>query len=369
MAGEDYQIRAMESGEKEIVKSLMNDAFPFLMRLFFSFSNNILVAERNGEIIGGVILKIFLLPKNIKAGLVSLIFCSRKHSGQGVGQALAAEGVKLLEANECSEIFACVEGDNTGSSKLFLINGFNRLSLFQQIKAYGFSCFQIWFHSYHLFDIGHFMWSKSNRHEEINMVNKHNTWLQLTLIIITHVVIFTIALWRQGVDGYFSKESLLTLFVCFTALYVIRYGAMLCVASLHKIKYELRVWESGISLSFMIALFFGGGMVSPSTLYPSGDNWKYHEQIRHLGVMALSSSICLVSFVWSIGLLMNFNLISSVYLTSFEISFSIGVSLLILDVVLPFFPFSSFSGKRLWDWNKYVWGMLSLSIVPLLVVF
>nr|WP_275440799.1 GNAT family N-acetyltransferase [Vibrio sp. Of7-15] len=339
------------------------------MRLFFSFSNNILVAERNGEIVGGVILKVFLLPKSIKAGLVSLIFCSPRYSGQGIGQLLADEGVKCLEKEGCSDIFACVEGDNTGSSKLFVTSGFNRLSLLQQIKAYGFGCLPIWFHSYHFFDIGHFMWSKSSRTAQVSNTDKSNMLFELLFIIVAHVTIFSIALWRQEIEDYSSVESILTLLVCFSAFYETRYSAMLCVAWANNIKYELRMWESGLSLSFCIALLFGGGMVSPGSLYPRGNNWKYHEHLQHLGVMALVSSACLIGAVWTIGGLIKFNLLPSMYLSSFETAFSIGVGLLILDVVLPFFPFSSFSGKRLWDWNKYIWGILSLSIVPFFIVF
>ncbi|MCE2572984.1 GNAT family N-acetyltransferase [Motilimonas eburnea] len=369
MSAESYKIRAMEAGEKEQVKSIMKDAFPFLMRLFFSLSGRVFVAERNGEVIGGIILKVFFLPKQIKAGLVSLIFCAPKHSGQGIGHALALAGVKHLEHEGCTEIFACVEGDNTGSSKLFVTNGFRRLSLWQQLKTYGVNCLRIWFHSYHFFDIGHFMWSKSSRVAEVNHLSKAQTLFELLFIIVAHVAIFSLVSWRLGSEEFLAMTNVLTLVVCFSAFYVIRYGAMACIAWLHQLKCELRMWESGLSLSFFIALLFGGSLVAPGSLYPRGDSWKYNEHIKHLGVMALSSSICLLAVVWLIGGLISFNALPSQWLPSFETALSIGTGLLMLDLVLPFFPFSSFNGKRLWDWNKYVWGALSLGVMPLLVVF
>lgn len=369
MNQQDYKIREMQAEEKEQVKSIMKDAFPFLMRLFFSFSNHILVAEKNGVIVGGVILKMFFLPKKVKAGLVSLIFCTPRQSGQGIGQILASKGVKQLEEKGCSEIFACVEGNNTSSNKLFITSGFHQLSLFQQVKTYGFSTLLIWFHSYHLFDVGHFLLSKSTQKREKRNSKEANSWFEFIFTLICHVAIFSVTLWRQGEDDHFSTESLLTLLACFGLFFAVRCGAMFCISWFNRIQYEFRMWESGLSLSSIIALLFGGFMVSPGTLYPVEHNWKYRDHTQPLGVMALASSLSLITLVWAMGLLIHFSLIPSLFLFHFETAFSIGIGLLFLDVMLPFFPFSSFNGRRLWDWSKPTWALLSLSIIPLLIVF
>ena len=38
----------------------------------------------------------------------------------------------------------------------------------------------------------------------------------------------------------------------------------------------------------------------------------------------------------------------------------IGKPLALFDVALPFFPFSGFNGRRIWDWNKVVWVVMAL---------
>lgn len=46
----------------------------------------------------------------------------------------------------------------------------------------------------------------------------------------------------------------------------------------------------------------------------------------------------------------------------------IGKPLALFDIALPFFPFVSYSGGRLWDWNRVVWGVLALAAVALFLV-
>jgi hypothetical protein len=47
---------------------------------------------------------------------------------------------------------------------------------------------------------------------------------------------------------------------------------------------------------------------------------------------------------------------------------TIGLSLILFDIVLVFFPFVSFNGRRIWDWNKLLWGFLALATVMLFFV-
>jgi hypothetical protein len=41
----------------------------------------------------------------------------------------------------------------------------------------------------------------------------------------------------------------------------------------------------------------------------------------------------------------------------------IGKSLALFDIALIFFPFASFNGRRIWDWNRVVWGVLAAAAV------
>jgi hypothetical protein len=35
------------------------------------------------------------------------------------------------------------------------------------------------------------------------------------------------------------------------------------------------------------------------------------------------------------------------------------------DVLLPFSVFSSFDGRRVWDWNRPAWGALAVAVLGL----
>jgi hypothetical protein len=45
-----------------------------------------------------------------------------------------------------------------------------------------------------------------------------------------------------------------------------------------------------------------------------------------------------------------------------------GLTLAAVDVLLAFFPFASFNGRRIWDWNRAAWGMLAVAVAGLFVV-
>jgi hypothetical protein len=42
--------------------------------------------------------------------------------------------------------------------------------------------------------------------------------------------------------------------------------------------------------------------------------------------------------------------------------------LAVIDVLLPFFPFVSFGGRRIWDWNRVAWGVLVVAVLGLFLV-
>jgi hypothetical protein len=46
----------------------------------------------------------------------------------------------------------------------------------------------------------------------------------------------------------------------------------------------------------------------------------------------------------------------------------VGKSLVLFDIAMPFFPFVSFNGRRLWDWNKIVWAVLAIAAVAVFLV-
>jgi hypothetical protein len=42
-----------------------------------------------------------------------------------------------------------------------------------------------------------------------------------------------------------------------------------------------------------------------------------------------------------------------------------GLMLAAFDVLLPFSVFSSFDGRRVWDWSRLAWGALAVAVLGL----
>lgn len=43
----------------------------------------------------------------------------------------------------------------------------------------------------------------------------------------------------------------------------------------------------------------------------------------------------------------------------------IGKALLLFDTCLPFFHFKCYNGRKVWDWNKAIWGILAILVLAL----
>ena len=114
----DVVIRPMGDHERRTVHTIMRRAFPLFDRLAFSWTPNVLVAERGGQLLGAIVLKLFTLPHNRKAGSVAWVFTAPEVRGQGLGQRLVEAGLDFFERQGCDEILVTVEGFNTSSSSI-----------------------------------------------------------------------------------------------------------------------------------------------------------------------------------------------------------------------------------------------------------
>lgn len=353
----DQLLRKMKPEEKREVKSVMKSAFPFLLRLFFYFTRDIIVLEIGGKIVGAAVLKIFSYTKNKKSGLIAFIFSSPEYQGKGVGQKLVEGGINYLEDAGCSDIYAMVEGDNTSSSKLFSNRGFNLLTPFEQLRLYGLKIFHVWFYTYHMFDIGCFMWVKNDK----ELLNKKS--FQWVASLILHIFIYFIALKRRSF--ILSYDTFIAVGFSFLFIFGLRMLIMFTVAKLQGLKVQYRMWESGIFLNFIISTLFGGFVFAPGTLYPVEKNWSYRDYKKKLGIIALVSSIVLISVSAILALALKYDFFPEL-LPYISMAKTIAFGLVLYDVAFPVFPFSSYNGGRIWNWNKFIWAGL---FIPIVIIF
>jgi len=46
----------------------------------------------------------------------------------------------------------------------------------------------------------------------------------------------------------------------------------------------------------------------------------------------------------------------------------VGIPLIVVDVLAPFFPLACYNGRRLWDWSRPVWVVAAALVVALIAV-
>ncbi|MFO8017781.1 MAG: GNAT family N-acetyltransferase [Promethearchaeia archaeon] len=359
----EITIRPMQDDEKKEVRKLVRDAFRFFEWIFFYFTSDIFVAELRGELVGGVLPKMFNISDDQKGGLISWLFTSPKVQGLGVGQQLVEGALQYLENEGCDVIFACVEGLNTSSSKIFATRGFEIISMGEQLRRYSFfQMIKIWFNIFHYMDIGHFVWIRPapQRHE------KQITQLARTFFLNSLIVL--LAIWSRFGFRLLPWQLILLAPLALLSIVGLRLFIMWLEVRGSNVPMRYRPWDSGYFLSFGVAAF-SLPFILPGSFYPDVKRWRYSEFIPQLGRSAFFSSLSVLILTWLSFIILNmFSLPLLIADLLFLIGF-IGRTLLVLDVILVFFPFVPFNGKRIFDWNKFAWGSLVAAVVLLFISY
>jgi GNAT superfamily N-acetyltransferase len=341
----------------------MHRSFEPTQQLFFSWSSDVLVADQDGKPIGAVVPKVFPLPGGRKGGLIAWVFTAPKARGTGAGQRLIEAALEFFEERGCDEVMACVEGYNTSSSKLFATRGFSILSPGEQFRRYGLGVCAMWIHAFHFIDVGHFLWVRPAAGRPDNPAMQWwGNWL-------ANVLIYLLALWRQSGFRQLSLSAVVEIPLLLAMFLGIRSLSMQWMARRRKMTtMRYRAWESGFPLSLAIALAFGGQYPVLGSFYPTSDRWRYRDLLPKLGPVALSGVLPALALTWGAWALSRFGGLETGPSRWLRSAMTIGQFLVFFDVVLVFFPFVSFNGRRIWDWNKLLWGFLALATVTLFFV-
>ena len=185
-------VRRIREEKKKAVRSLAGRAFSPLGSVFFSPSQHTLVAERDGRVVGAVVLKRFALPDKRRRGAIFWLMTNPRARGTGVGGRLVDAALGYLEERSCREVLACVEGYNTSSSNLFATRGFAILSLGEQLRRYGLlGTFALWIKMFRLgADIGKFLWARPGATKQEHP--EFQWWAGMVVSVLT----FLLAGWR-----------------------------------------------------------------------------------------------------------------------------------------------------------------------------
>ncbi len=351
-------VKPMDPQELPELKKLARRAFPSLQQLFVSWTEHVFVAEHAGRPAGAIILKFYPLPDGGKGGSIAWVFTDPEMRGLGVGQSLVDQALNFFEDQGCQEITTCVDGFNASSSKLFSNRGFEILSMTQQIRRYGIRFLAIWFRIFHYMDIGHFLWVKP-----VTPLRKPRMpWW--SALLANYVVILLAMLRAQRV----SPELLLYTPVTYLALLGLRHLGMLAVARSKRVDVEFRAWETGYVLSTIIAVALGGVFPIPGSLYPRNHDWSMKQMKGTFGQIALGGVLPVLMVATLATISVHF--LPDAQTLTFFIRYlrNAFASFGLFDIVMVFFPFQVFNGRRIWDANRVLWVILAIWAVVLLFV-
>lgn len=330
-------IRKMEQDEAQAVRKIAQSAFSGVEKFFVGKPKEAMVAEIDGKIVGGIIIK-YLKSKGQKIGYADTAFVDRAHQGQGVGSTLYRETTKYLWEQGCTALSAIVKDDNVGSWKPFLDNGFSRISLLEGVRQLGF-----WPMVLQYFDAPFFMSNGMELYlatKDGEVREKQNgSARQIALYIFANSVIALFAMLR-------GQEN----FPLFLGAYV----AMLlgCVlfgflgTKFTKERWHFRMNSGGAVIS-AFATAIGG-------LYPMIGNWypekyeKKKEFKKAMGVVA-ACEWGFVIFAALAGFILRKNHVF------FAIIASVGTVFLLYRMIV-LYPFESYGGNRVYRWNKGVFA-------------
>lgn len=358
----EIRIRPMRAEERGRVRGIMKRSFPLVQRWFFSFTPNVLVAEQNGQVEGAMLLKLLPLHRGRRGGLLCWAFTSPEVHGFGIGQRLIEAGIRFLEDQGCDEILGCIEGNNTSSSKLLSTRGFQILSPGQQLRRYGHRILLLWIRSFHYIDIGHFLWARPGP------IKPDSAALQWFGNLALNAVLIVVALWRETGSGNFNLMTFIAVPLVLGIFFGAREVAMRITANRLRFSVRYRAWESAFPLGIFLAFAFAWWFPIPGSVYPTTADWRYRDQISKLGRIALAGGLTVLTLSWGLWLLPQFVNLPLAIAAWARLAGLIGVVLALFDVAIPFFPFVSYNGRRIWDWNRSVWVVLATATLLRVIV-
>lgn len=338
-------IREMKKEEFNDVRILGRKSFRGFESLIVPKPKDALVAVANDKIVGAVLYK-FYNVKNIKIGYIDFIFVDPSMHSLGIGKLLFDEVTSLLWKNNCNYISALVKDDNVASWGLLLNKGYKRLSFPQMINELGLlGALNQYFVAPLGFAVG-FEYYIIKNNEDIKF-SKGNTSTQILGYLIMNTFILSLTPFAREVN---FVNSLIGLLIIWIGLI---FGGYLGTFFSRE-DWEYRITDGGFIIHFLVSVTGG--------IFPFVGNWypKIYKRDkkfkRALGITAL--------FQWSFLLCLSY----FPYLGFESLNFSKTIAIpLSFIFAIPFYPAESYSGARVFKWNKLLYAlMLILTIYQVL---
>ena len=133
-----YVIRKMKPEEAKEVVAVGRRSFSLVEALFVRKPTDAMVAVEDDKIIGAIMIR-YITTDDHKIAYIEEAFVDPKYQGKKVGTRLYHETIEYLWRQDCTMQSALVKADNVGSWKLFLDNGYERVTLKEAATHMGWS--------------------------------------------------------------------------------------------------------------------------------------------------------------------------------------------------------------------------------------
>lgn len=387
----DVVIRPMLECETAAIRVLMERTFEVYLRpIFYIHPESTLVAVAGEQILGGINLDIYPLRRGkLWMGYMGWLYISEEARGLGLGRKLVAAALDFLQAAGCTDVAACVEGDNPSSFKQLAYQGFAPLSLYGQIKRFGIGLPKVWKHASRFFDFGYFLWHKNLfgiSAEAPPTASQKSTLLEPSpreqLKSLTTTGLFALAMWMVLIlrnqllpllNDHTVSLPVRLLWLFFPLLAIgIRTLAMWMIARTLGLPVVYTAWDTANVLGFLFPLVLGWPFPIPGNYYRRGTDWQLAKDAKSLGIIALGTTLVEISLLAALKISFTVLLPTRAgggqthSFAKFPVLF---LSMLCLcDTLLFFYPFCGFNASRIKRLSPYL-AAVTCALLLAVIVF
>jgi len=364
---DDHVVRPLQPGEARELAAVMRRSFGGLAGMLFTAGKAAFVAERGGRIVGGVALGVFRIDAARRGGVVKWLFTLPAARGHGVASELVDRALAWFDEQAVTDAIACVEALNAGSSNRFARRGFAPLGFLEQVHRFGWRLPTVWWHANHVVDVGHVLWARGVGDASAAASGddaEDRAWglAGLAATLAWHAAFAAILLVRHGVG--LDPAAIATFGLAAGAVVVVRTGAQALAGRAAGLRLRYLPWETGLLLAGAIALLFGGPFVAPGGPVPRARVWSPAAAAPALARMALAGATA----VAALGAAAWWGVAAGVAQDLAEPVLLYARMMLLVDVLLPFFPMTAFAGWRVLEASPVGWALLAAGTLALWLV-
>jgi L-amino acid N-acyltransferase YncA len=364
--GDEVVVRRLAPGKARELATVMRRSFGGLAGMMFTAGKAAFVAELGGRIVGGVTLGAFRIDAARRGGVVKWLFTLPEARGHGVASALVDHALGWFDEQGVTDAIACVEALNAGSSNRFARRGFAPLGFLEQVRRFGWRLPLVWWHANHVVDVGHVLWARDANEaaasSAADVEERARGLAGLAATLAWHAAFAAILLARHGAG--LDTAAIATFALAVGAVVAVRTGAQALVGGAAGLRLRYLPWETGLLLAGAIALVFGGPFVAAGSLVPRARVWSPRALAPTLARMAFAGAAA----VALLGLAAWWGVAAGVAPDLAEPVLLYARMMLLVDVLLPFFPMTAFAGRRMLEASPVGWGVLAAVTVALWLV-